>query len=289
MAKRLPRQSSIQVLDRAMSLLDALTHTDQPLSLKTLSLTTQLNRSTACRILDALQRHGYVEKAGTGFYRLPEIKTNPLNMRSIPEMAEDLTAITSVNDKLEQSIALPECVDSCIHSPEPIIEVLAMDTLVRVRDAINETVSLARFDNGDVIFTRCVGSQRVPVTEISEGMRLPLHLTACGKLWLGEQGIEITLEYNVQRGKFAASTLNFIEEENILHESRRAFKRGYGNESEETQPGIASIATLIYDRSGPIAGLSIHAPIARLDQRWAAVLKAHTLLLTQQLCLQQAA
>lgn len=62
--------SSIQVIARAARLLDTLAAHDEPVSLKTLSTTTDLHPSTAFRILASLIEHGFVERSMAGHYRL---------------------------------------------------------------------------------------------------------------------------------------------------------------------------------------------------------------------------
>ena len=62
--------SSIQVITRAVRLLDTLAAAGQPVSLKQLAQTTELHPSTAFRILTSLIEHGFVERADGGRYGL---------------------------------------------------------------------------------------------------------------------------------------------------------------------------------------------------------------------------
>ena len=62
--------SPIQVLDRAVGLLDALSRYAEPVSLKFLTADTGLHASTAFRILSALVQHGFVERTEGGHYVL---------------------------------------------------------------------------------------------------------------------------------------------------------------------------------------------------------------------------
>ncbi len=235
-----------------MALIDALSRCQHNASLKELSLSTHLHRSTACRILEALHRHGYVDRVATGFYRLGT------KARTVKNATTD-------------------------------IEVQAHNTLERVRDAVGETVSIARFNESHAIFTSCMSGGRVPLIDLAEGTAVPLHAAACGKLWLGECGVHAVNVYAARFGLAALTSATVTDVEKLLHETRRAHKRGYGREFDEVEQGYASIATLISDCNGPIAALSIHAPRARLDMRWITLLQAHAVLLTQQLCQKHAA
>ncbi len=61
---------SIQVIERMMSLLDALADSAEPASLKQLAATAELHPSTAHRILAAMTHARFVERQDAGNYRL---------------------------------------------------------------------------------------------------------------------------------------------------------------------------------------------------------------------------
>ncbi len=60
----------IQVLDRATTLLEAISRYPHPVSLKILSAETSLHASTAHRILASLRQNGFVERDAMGRYQL---------------------------------------------------------------------------------------------------------------------------------------------------------------------------------------------------------------------------
>jgi DNA-binding IclR family transcriptional regulator len=60
----------IQVIDRAVALLDAIGRYPEPVSLKVLGAETGLHPSTAHRILASLTANGFVERDEAGHYRL---------------------------------------------------------------------------------------------------------------------------------------------------------------------------------------------------------------------------
>lgn len=62
--------SPVQVIDRAVALLDELAADSRPQSLAALSATCGLSKSTTRRVLMALEQHGFCERAATGEYRL---------------------------------------------------------------------------------------------------------------------------------------------------------------------------------------------------------------------------
>ena len=61
---------SIQVIERMLSLLDALARHDAPLNLKALAQETRLHPSTAHRILGVMVRNRVVDRIEPGTYRL---------------------------------------------------------------------------------------------------------------------------------------------------------------------------------------------------------------------------
>jgi DNA-binding IclR family transcriptional regulator len=65
-----PVKSSIQVIDRMFTLLDALERHSAPVNLKQLAAETALHPSTAHRILNALAQNRMVDRVGAGTYRL---------------------------------------------------------------------------------------------------------------------------------------------------------------------------------------------------------------------------
>jgi DNA-binding IclR family transcriptional regulator len=63
-------KSSIQVIDRMFTLLDALERHDVPVNLKQLAAETALHPSTAHRILNAMVQNRMVDRIEPGTYRL---------------------------------------------------------------------------------------------------------------------------------------------------------------------------------------------------------------------------
>ena len=61
---------TIQVLERAMKLLDVLAEQDEPVSLKEIAALSNLHSSTAHRILNDLAAGRYVDRVNNGMYQL---------------------------------------------------------------------------------------------------------------------------------------------------------------------------------------------------------------------------
>ena len=142
--------SSIQVIDRGASLLDAIGQYENPVSLKILSADTGLHPSTAFRILGALMEAGFVEKDAAGHYMLGK-------------------KLVRLAGKVKRGVGLRE---------------QARDIMEALRDAIGETVNLTVREGDEVIYIERVISNRMMRVEQVIGSRAPLHVTAVGKLCL---------------------------------------------------------------------------------------------------------
>ncbi|MBD3609244.1 MAG: IclR family transcriptional regulator, partial [Gammaproteobacteria bacterium] len=146
--------TSIQVIDRMMWLLDAIAEHDGAVSLKYLSADTSLHPSTAFRILGSLTEHGLVERNEKGLYML--------------------------GNKLGR-------LGSQVHSDLDMKE-LAKLPMEWLRDQVGETVNLTIRQGDEVVYVERVLSTRMMRVEQVIGSRAPLHVTAVGKLMLGEEG-----------------------------------------------------------------------------------------------------
>lgn len=227
--------SAIQVIDRAVHMLDALSQYDQAVSLKYLAADTGLHPSTAFRILGSLIAHKIVEKNETGDYQLG-------------------TRLLSWGDKVRSRMDVRT-------EARPIMKWL--------RDEIGETVNLTTREGDEVVYIERVISQHAIRVEQVIGSRAPLHVTAVGKLMLGESGEHACHEYANRTGlpKFTRNTLT--DESKLAEEIQQAIQNGYALDNEEAEMGVGCIGVVIHDSSGAVvAGLSVSAPIERRRPEW---------------------
>lgn len=227
--------TSIQVLDRVALLLDALARYAEPASLKYLAADTGLHPSTAHRILTALARHGYVERVAPAGWQLG---TKLLQLGHRVRVGQDV-----------RRAARPE-----------------MD---RLRDAIGESVNLTLRVGDEVIYVERATPARAIRVEQVIGSRAPLHVTAVGKLWLGEEGAAGVAAYARRTGlpRYTRNTLT--DAQALAREALAAAQRGYALDDEEAELGVGCIGALIRDAAGQVvAGLSVSAPIERRQEAW---------------------
>ena len=233
--KKAESSGSIQVIDRLARLLDAIAQHGNDTSLKILSAETGLHPSTAFRILASLSEQGFVERTDKGNYQLGA-KLMQLGSR----------VSTSVD-----------------------IRKIALPIMEKLRDALGETVNLTVREADEVVYIERSVAKRMMKVEQVIGSRAPLHVTAVGKLMLGEQGEAACRSY-AKRSKLPAYTPNtFTKITSLLKECNSVSKLGYALDNEEAELGVGCIGTLIRDASGEVvAGLSVSAPIERRRDEW---------------------
>lgn len=232
--------SSIQVIDRSVSLLDAISQYEEPVSLKILSADTALHPSTAFRILGALMEAGFVEKDSAGHYMLGK-------------------KLVRLAGKVRRGIDLRE---------------QALDVMEVLRDAIGETVNLTVREGDEVVYIERVTSNRMMRVEQVIGSRAPLHVTAVGKLMLAELGGHFIHAYASRTGLKAYTLHTVTTEQDLLNLVREAQVQGFAYDNEEAEEGVGCIGVLIYDSSkNVVAGLSISAPIERRKEEWVKLVK----------------
>jgi DNA-binding IclR family transcriptional regulator len=235
---RTEAKSSIQVIERMMSLLAALARHAAPVNLKQLSGETKLHPSTAHRILSVMVDNRLVDRIEPGTYRL--------GIRLL-ELGSLVKSRISVRQE-----ALPH--------------------MQALHQALGETVNLSvRHDDEVVYIERTAGSSSMMRVVQIIGTRAPLHITAVGKIFLAEDGADRCLEYARRTGlpRFTENTLT--DSEQLVREIDRIRRQGYSFDNEEAEKGVSCIGAGIYnDENRLVAGLSVSAPSDRLDRAWAA-------------------
>ncbi|MCU0835038.1 MAG: IclR family transcriptional regulator [Chromatiaceae bacterium] len=233
-------KTAIQVIDRAAALLDALARAGGIANLKVLSADTGLHPSTASRILTSLMAHGYVEREGSGRYKL--------GVRLLQLAAK-------VGTQLDVRRLAP-----------PVMEWL--------RDQVGETVNLSLRDRDEVVYVERVTSSQMMRVEQVVGSRAPLHVTAVGKLFLGVGGDSEVRSYALRTGLPPYTRHSIREAETLVREARQAVAQGYAFDDEEAELGVGCIGVLVRDAEGrAVAGLSVSAPRERRQDAWVPLVK----------------
>ena len=241
MAEAAKNPGSIQVIERMMSLLDALAASPDPASLKHLAAATELHPSTAHRILAAMTTARFVERQDAGTYRLG-------------------IRLLELGNIVKSRINLRE---------------IALPYMQRLHEAIGEAINLGIRHEDEQIYLERTSSGRSLVRVVYlVGGRAPLHLTSVGKLFLAADTPQAVKDYAKRTGlpgktPHSLTTLAALEKE--LDKIRR---HGVAFDNEEAEIGLKCVAAPIRDDdSRLIAGLSVSAPVDRHDPEWAALVR----------------
>lgn len=233
-------QSSIQVIDRLVQLLDAIATKNEPVSLKILASETGLHPSTAFRILASLAEHDLVERSSSGHYQLG-LKLLQLGSR--------------VQGRLDLR-----------REARPILEWL--------RNEIDETVNLIMREGDSVVYLDRAAPNRMMRVEQMIGGHRPLHVTAVGKLFLGESGAEACLDYAERTGLKPCTGYSISDPAQLWRTVKLAVQQGFASDDQEAELGVGCFGVPIRDSSGSmIAGISVSAPIERRKDSWIPVIK----------------
>ncbi|GAA4416534.1 IclR family transcriptional regulator [Quisquiliibacterium transsilvanicum] len=229
-------KTAIQVIQRMVSLLDALAAQPDAVSLKELSARTGLHPSTAHRILNDLVTARFVDR--------PEAGTYQLGMRLL-ELGNLVKARLNVRDA-------------------------AMGPMRELHRATGQPVNLSIRQGDEIVYVERAVSERSGMQVVrAVGGRAPLHLTSVGKLFLAEDDLRAARAYATRTG-LAGNTRNSITEPARLERELALVRaRGYARDNEELEPGVRCIAAGIRDDSGSlVAGLSISAPADFVQDDW---------------------
>ncbi len=232
---------SIQVIERMMSLLDALAASPEPASLKQLATSTELHPSTAHRILAAMTNARFVERQEAGTYRLG-------------------IRLLELGNLVKSRINLRE---------------VALPFMQELHEKIGEAINLGTRHDDDIVYLERTSSGRSLVRVVYlVGGRAPLHLTSLGKLFLAAENPNKVRDYAKRTGlpgktEHSLTTLAALEKE--LDKVRR---HDIAYDDEEAEVGLKCVAAPIRDDEGHIvAALSVSAPADRHDPEWARQVK----------------
>src|SRR5690625_4145976 len=231
---------SIQVLERATRLLDALAREDEPMPLKDLAQATGLHTSTTHRILNDLVIGRYVERVDSGLYRL--------GMRLL-----ELGSLVKVRLN---------------------VRTVALEYMRELHKVTGQTVNLALRQGDEIVYVERAWNEYSGMQVVRAiGGRAPLHLTSTGKLYLSVCSARQVRAYAMRTG-LAGANRNSITQTDALDKELALVRRlGYARDNEELELGVRCLAAGIYDDSGTLqAGLSISAPADRLREEWIPIM-----------------
>jgi IclR family KDG regulon transcriptional repressor len=223
------------VIDRAAQILDSFGFEHQELSVSEIGAKTHLHRSTAHRILMALEYNDLIQqnpengkyRLGIKLFRLGHQAVSHLNLREI-----------------------------------------CRSFLNRVMEETKETVHLAVLDEDQVLYLDKVEGPHALRMPSRVGRRIPTYCTSLGKAMLScfdDQEVKNILHVQVLR-PYTANTVKTLNQ--LLTDLRMIRRRGYAVDNEEIEIGLRCVGAPIKDYSGIMVGaISVAAPSARLSSQ----------------------
>lgn len=235
---------TIQVLDRAMRILDALAAQHEPMTLKDLSMVTGLHASTTHRILSDLAVGRYIEKVDSGVYRL--------GMRLL-----ELGSL--VKGRLD-------------------VRAASIDAMRQLHRQTGQTVNLSLVQGDEIVYIERAWSERSGMQVVRAiGGRAPLHLTSTGKLFLATWDNRSVRSYAMRTGLSGTTRNSITQVDQLERELALVRRHGYSRDNEELELGVRCIAAGVYDDSSSLlAGLSLSSPADRMRDDWIPLLLAAT-------------
>jgi DNA-binding IclR family transcriptional regulator len=223
----------IQVLDRALALLEVLSHQGPDLTLAQLSEMLKLHKSTAHRLIMVLERHRLIEKnSTTGRYRLG-LKLFELGTKAIGQL-----------DLRERS--------------RPFLERAVLHT--------GETGHLCVYDDGEVVYLDKIEPDRSVRLTSSVGRRNPAYCTAVGKAimaFLPEAQVEAAVQ---KHGLFQLTRKTITNMLDLRADLVRVRKLGYAMDDEEHEEGVICVGAPVWSVGPhPIAAISVSGPAFRMS------------------------
>lgn len=217
---------------RALTLLEQVARSGQPVSLAALTDATGLPKPSVLRILTRLVEAGMLlrEPAGKSYVSGPR-----------------LSALAR---------------ETLLNSPLRGERHRILDSLV---DEIGETCNCTMLDGDEVIYLDRVETAWPLRVNLQTGSRVPLHCSASGKLFLAHMRRESRARL-LAAAPLPRYTPNTLCDVASLEQELRAIKKeGASFDREEFLLGIVCMAVPILHGPRVIAAVALHAPVARLS------------------------
>jgi IclR family KDG regulon transcriptional repressor len=231
-AKAPAERYRIHVIDRAAQILDSFGFDHQELSVSEIGAKTGLHRSTAHRILMALEYNDLIKQnPDTGKYHLG-IKLFKLGHQAVSQLN---------------------------------LREICRPFLMRIMNETQETVHLAVLDDDQVLYLDKVEGPHALRMPSRVGRRIPTYCTSLGKAMLS--CLDDHEVKNIFRNRVLRSyTVNTVKTlDRLLTDLRVIRRRGYSVDNEEIEIGLRCVGAPIKDHTGAMVGaISTAAPSARL-------------------------
>jgi DNA-binding IclR family transcriptional regulator len=224
------RESPESAVARALALLTAFTFTDPVLGVSELGRRVKLPKSTVHRLLSILVDEGFVERTPDDRYRLS------LKLYEIGQEVVSTRVLRQVG-----------------HVP-----------LERLHNDSSEAAHLAVLSGADVVYLDRLESPQMMGLFTKVGRRRSAHATSSGKVLLA-YGTQADVDDAVAAGLPRLGPRTITTRTRLIQTLAEVRKVGYAISTDESAPGVVSIAAPIFDRLGScVAAVSVAGPLIRM-------------------------
>jgi DNA-binding IclR family transcriptional regulator len=145
----------------------------------------------------------------------------------------------------------------------PFLEELSHDT--------GESAHVGVLDDFEVVHLAGIAPDRLIVTPLRVGRRLPVHCTALGKVLVGCSPTAQREAYDrvlARDGALVARTrATIVDPDKLIEHLRTVAGQGFAIDRDECEAGLACAAAPVHDASGCVAAaLSVSAPSTRVSE-----------------------
>ena len=234
MKRKEEKESTVRALDKALTILDHLSHIQEEIDLANLSRQVKIPKSTLLRLLNTLKKHNLIEQnERTQKYQLG-------------------WALIYLGKIASRYYTLPNLV-------HPFLDQLAAKT--------GETASLVVLDNSHAVYIDQAVSSSMIKGVPSVGSVVELHCTSAGKALLSaftDEDLSHFVKVTPLDKKTEKTITNGAE---LIEEIRKARRLGYAIDDEETEVGGRCVAAPLFDQEGKaVAAISIIGPVSRIKK-----------------------
>ncbi|SAK81975.1 IclR family transcriptional regulator [Caballeronia hypogeia] len=221
---------------RPLAVLEQLAVAGQTYTLSQLAARVRIPKATLLRLIDSLEAQGYVT-------HMPDARGTDRGIALGPRAAQ-LALATLANNTFTRACRA------------------ILRSLV---DVIGESCNLTALDGDTVLYIERVETAEPLRLHMQAGMRVPLHCTASGKLFLSQMSLAERRQI-LGRLTLTKRTHRTLTDQALLEaELDRLAARGVGIDNEEFVLGMVAVAVPITDAASGrvLACLAAHAPTAR--------------------------
>jgi DNA-binding IclR family transcriptional regulator len=225
--------ASVRLLDRAIDLIECLERNRAPLGVRALEAATGISKATSQRLLDALERRGYVQK-DRGRYSLA-----PATVR----LARSYLAG-----------------DSLVTIAMPILQGLAAHS--------GETCALYVRLGVDRLLVLQVESPHPLRHNTPIGERVPLHLGASGQVLCAGMPREALEAYLNSVAPAHLASGKVLRKKDLLTRCEQVQLRGFATATDERFAGVSAVAApVVHVTKGVVAAINIAGPSSRMAEK----------------------